>query len=458
MPSRARASSPQRLEFDLTEELGYRYPDFSDRDEPAIAALARVCNRAFEARYGDANGHKRKARARLDEELALIDELGLAGFFLLHWEVLELAADVAREVRGRESPRHSLPPGRGRGSSVGSLVCYLTGLSHVDPGRRRPLARTIPQPRARLRPRHRPRLPARHPREADRRAHRALRARARRPRRELLHLPLARGDPRSRQGARPAVRRARAARAHHRRKPEAHRRGDRQASRRRDEAPLAALARPRRALAGNRRPSAPHLAAPGRDGHLEPPARGARPGAARGHGGAADLPVGQGLVRRRGLPEDRPARPGHALGGRGLRRPDRNLARRDDRPLADPARRSRGLRGDPARGHRRRLPDREPRADAEPAPHAPGEPRRPDRPGRARPAGPDPGQGSPSVHRASRSGCARIRSSSRRSTIRCSPSRSRRRSASSSSRTRCSRWRSRSPASAWGRPRGCDGR
>src|SRR5436190_18882311 len=29
--------------------------------------------------------------------------------------------------------RHVLPPGRGRGSSVGSLVCYLTGLSHVDP-------------------------------------------------------------------------------------------------------------------------------------------------------------------------------------------------------------------------------------------------------------------------------------------------------------------------------------
>ena len=122
-----------RLEFDLTQELGYRYPDFSDRDEPAIAELTRVCSRAFEARYGGANGHKRRARSRLDEELALIDELGLAGFFLLHWEVLELAAEVATEVRGRESPRHSLPPGRGRGSSVGSLVCYLTGLSHVDP-------------------------------------------------------------------------------------------------------------------------------------------------------------------------------------------------------------------------------------------------------------------------------------------------------------------------------------
>jgi error-prone DNA polymerase len=128
------AELAERLEFDLTQELGYRYPDFSDRDEPAIAELTRVCNRAFEARYGPSNRLLlSQAKARLEEELALIADLGLAGFFLLHWEVLELAADVAREVRGRDTPRHSLPPGRGRGSSVGSLVCYLTGLSHVDP-------------------------------------------------------------------------------------------------------------------------------------------------------------------------------------------------------------------------------------------------------------------------------------------------------------------------------------
>jgi error-prone DNA polymerase len=122
-----------RLEFDLTEELGYRYPDFSDGAEPAIAQLRRVCESAFVERYSDLNGHKRRVRRRLEEELALIDELGLAGFFLLHWEVLELAREVALEVRGPGSMRHVLPPGRGRGSSVGSLVCYLTGLSHVDP-------------------------------------------------------------------------------------------------------------------------------------------------------------------------------------------------------------------------------------------------------------------------------------------------------------------------------------
>jgi error-prone DNA polymerase len=123
----------ERLAFDLTEDLGYRYPDFSDTGEPAIRQLARVCNRAFAERYGDANGHKRRARERLDAELKLIDELSLAGFFLLHWEVLELARECAVEVRGGSVARNVLPPGRGRGSSVGSIVCYLTGLSHVDP-------------------------------------------------------------------------------------------------------------------------------------------------------------------------------------------------------------------------------------------------------------------------------------------------------------------------------------
>ena len=127
------AELADRLRFDLTEELGYRYPDFSDSPEPTIVQLANVCSRAFEDRYPHGHRLRREARARLDDELKLIDELGLAGFFLLHWDVLELARECALEVRGNSSPRHALPPGRGRGSSVGSLVCYLTGLSHVDP-------------------------------------------------------------------------------------------------------------------------------------------------------------------------------------------------------------------------------------------------------------------------------------------------------------------------------------
>ena len=65
----------------------------------------------------------------------MIRKLGLSGFFLLHFDLLELAREVAVEVRGPDSARNLLPPGRGRGSSVSSVVCYLTGLSHVDPVR-----------------------------------------------------------------------------------------------------------------------------------------------------------------------------------------------------------------------------------------------------------------------------------------------------------------------------------
>jgi error-prone DNA polymerase len=126
------AEVAERLRFDLTHELGYRYPDFEDADKSASSKLTQLCWHVFQERY-EGSPFRKRAEARLREELALIAELGLAGFFLLHWEVLELAREVALEVRGPGSPRHALPPGRGRGSSVGSIVCYLTGLSHVDP-------------------------------------------------------------------------------------------------------------------------------------------------------------------------------------------------------------------------------------------------------------------------------------------------------------------------------------
>ena len=45
----------ERLAFDLTEELGYRYPDFSDRADPAIRQLAAICDRAFGERYAASN-------------------------------------------------------------------------------------------------------------------------------------------------------------------------------------------------------------------------------------------------------------------------------------------------------------------------------------------------------------------------------------------------------------------
>ncbi|MGN6664488.1 MAG: DNA polymerase III subunit alpha [Solirubrobacterales bacterium] len=120
----------ERLRFDLTEQLDYRYP--GSEEAGTDAELARVCAHRFEERYAG-SGRRREAEARLEEELGTIRHLGLSGFFLLHRDLLELAREVAAEVRGSESARSVLPPGRGRGSSVSSIVCYLTGLSHVDP-------------------------------------------------------------------------------------------------------------------------------------------------------------------------------------------------------------------------------------------------------------------------------------------------------------------------------------
>jgi error-prone DNA polymerase len=130
----------EQLRFDLTTDLGYRYP--GAEDEGSTRRLAQLCRARLDERYGSdrvpapagARGAYAEAHARLEEELRVIEQLGLAGFFLLHHDMLELAREVAAEVRpGGDSPRALLAPGRGRGSSVSSIVCYLTGLSHIDP-------------------------------------------------------------------------------------------------------------------------------------------------------------------------------------------------------------------------------------------------------------------------------------------------------------------------------------
>jgi len=127
----------ERLEFDITRDLGYRYP--GSEDGSADRKLAEICGQRLIERYrnggnrGGRSSNLSEAQARLEEELRIIRVLKLSGFFLLHRDMLELAREVAVEVRGPDTARALLPPGRGRGSSVSSIVCYLTGLSHIDP-------------------------------------------------------------------------------------------------------------------------------------------------------------------------------------------------------------------------------------------------------------------------------------------------------------------------------------
>src|SRR6266516_3844578 len=122
-------------EFDLTRDLGYRFPDFHGAERaPAPRALAELCRARLEERYPAGSLHRGEAERRLAEELRLVERHGLSGFFLVYHDLFDLARQVAADVRrGSRRAQGGLLPGRGRGSSVSSVVCYLLGLSHIDP-------------------------------------------------------------------------------------------------------------------------------------------------------------------------------------------------------------------------------------------------------------------------------------------------------------------------------------
>jgi len=121
--------------FDLTRDLGYTFPDFRGADRaPAPQALAELCIARMQERYPPGTLHHAQAVRRLDDELRLIEHHKLSGFFLVYHDLFDLARDVAAEIRrGSRRATGNLLPGRGRGSSVSSIVCYLLGLSHIDP-------------------------------------------------------------------------------------------------------------------------------------------------------------------------------------------------------------------------------------------------------------------------------------------------------------------------------------
>src|SRR6058998_1736834 len=121
--------------FDLTRDSGYGFPDFRGADRtPAPRALAELCRSRLEQRYAQGSEHRAEAERRLAEELTLIEHHRLSGFFLVYHDLFDLAREVAADVRrGSRRAQGNLLPGRGRGSSVSSIVCYLLGLSHIDP-------------------------------------------------------------------------------------------------------------------------------------------------------------------------------------------------------------------------------------------------------------------------------------------------------------------------------------
>jgi error-prone DNA polymerase len=108
----------ERCRFDLTRDLTYRFPDFYGPDgKSADDFLQEVCFASAKDYYGRITPD---LESRIRNELSLIAQAEQAGFFLRNWALMQHA-------------RRNNLASRGRGSSVGSLVCYLLGLSGIDP-------------------------------------------------------------------------------------------------------------------------------------------------------------------------------------------------------------------------------------------------------------------------------------------------------------------------------------
>lgn len=112
----------QRLQFEL-HDLGYEFPRYdTPTGEPMNVFLRKRVAEGIERRYGpkqDAALHER-ARKQAERELALIEKLGFAGYFLIVW-------DIVRFCKGNDILI------QGRGSAANSVVCYALEITAIDP-------------------------------------------------------------------------------------------------------------------------------------------------------------------------------------------------------------------------------------------------------------------------------------------------------------------------------------
>jgi len=111
-----------RLTYQMSD-LGYCFPDYP---VPAGGSMQSFLEKRTEEgirnRYvpkRDANLFAR-AQKQSQRELALVAKLGLAGYFLIVWDIVQFCGREGILVQGR-------------GSAANSVVCYALGITAVDP-------------------------------------------------------------------------------------------------------------------------------------------------------------------------------------------------------------------------------------------------------------------------------------------------------------------------------------
>jgi len=109
-----------RLEFTLND-LGYEFPRYPVPEEETMDSFLRQqAWIGFGNRYGrSSHDMQEKARRQIEKELALIEKLKLAGYFLIVWDLVRYCREQNILVQGR-------------GSAANSAVCYSLGITAVD--------------------------------------------------------------------------------------------------------------------------------------------------------------------------------------------------------------------------------------------------------------------------------------------------------------------------------------
>ena len=82
--------------------------------------LRQICEKALPEKYAD---NLEEATKRMNYELGVIEKMNYSGYFLIVWDFIRYAKE------------NNIVIGPGRGSAVGSIVCYLTGITALEPMR-----------------------------------------------------------------------------------------------------------------------------------------------------------------------------------------------------------------------------------------------------------------------------------------------------------------------------------
>ncbi len=110
-----------RLEFTLND-LGYEFPRYPVPEGETMNSFLRDRSwEGFRQRYGRSKADvQTRAQRQIERELALIEKLKLAGYFLIVWDLVRFC-------------REQNILAQGRGSAANSAVCYSLGITAVDP-------------------------------------------------------------------------------------------------------------------------------------------------------------------------------------------------------------------------------------------------------------------------------------------------------------------------------------